>query len=304
MKKLFVLAFIFLSLSSQAVLLDKTIAIFNDDVITLSQIKRVRNSLAARKNIIPQIYYSTKMSNKEVVKIKIERAIIREKLNSMGYVTNDEEVERNIKQREKMLRINRRQLIAFLKNNNMTFDEYFEITREALENQRFTQWIIQPLVSITEQEIKNAFYKKNLNNKTLSFKYNLVDFTLPKSRFKKKGRLKSFRPALARFQTSGVLPDVFKDVNTNVLGEITEENLTSKLKKLLKRTEEGSFSQPILIGRQYHVFFVKKKDLVESELFLKNKNRIRGELFEKSMAGIQKIWFEGEKSKHYIRYFF
>ncbi len=290
------------SFSNQARLLDKTLAIINDQIITLSEVKRVKKTISARRNIIPQIYRQTKPSHKDIIEIKIKRIIIREKLSEIGYVVSDEEIEKTIKNRERALGINRKALIRFLKNNRLLFDEYFEITREALEFGRFSNWIIQPLISITEQEVKNAFYKENLNNRTLNFRYNLVDFSLSKSKFKK-GMLKKFKTALERLQTTGVLPANYSDVKTNDLGNITEDGLEKGLRKLLKHTEEGAFSKPYLIGNQYHIFYLKRKDLVESEMFQREKNRIRAMLFQKAAQKISSLWFESEKNKHYIKYF-
>ena len=52
--KLFILLTLILPSIHAAKLLDKTVAIFNDQVITLSQVKRIRSNLDARRNIQPQ----------------------------------------------------------------------------------------------------------------------------------------------------------------------------------------------------------------------------------------------------------
>ena len=69
------------------------------------------------------------------------------------------------------------------------------------------------------------------------------------------------------------------------------------------RTEEASFSNPILINGAYHVFYVKKKDLVESEQFLRVKERIRAELMESVSNEVMNLWFQREQNKHFVRTF-
>lgn len=299
MKQLLV-AILFLGLTqTHAKLLDKTVAIFNSTVITLSQVRRIQDNIASRKNISPIIYKNTQLTQKQIVDLMIERLIIREKLNEIGYVRNDEQVEAEITSIEKRLGLNREQLLSFLESNNMSFDEYFEIIRETIEFNIFNGRIVRPLISVTDQEIKNHFYKQS-KDKTLAFKYTLVDFTMHESKVNK-SMLKEYPAVLEKFQVTGILPKKYETVETNVLGDITEDGLTASLKNALKATEEGKFSKPVKLGDTYHVFFVKKKDLVESELFLQVKDQIKAELMTKQAAGVTDLWFKRELSKHYIK---
>ena len=294
--------FLSISLTAKARLLDKTLAVINDRIITLSEVKRVQNTITARRNIIPQIYSKAKPTLRDVIEIKAKGIIVHEKLSEIGYVVSDEEVETTIKEREAALGIKRQDLINFLKNSNLSFNEYFEITREALEYGRFNSWVIQPLVSITDQEVKNAFYKENINNQALGLKYNITDYSLSRSEISKR-ELQEFKRSLERSQTSGIMPAKFANVQTNKLGFISEDGLEDGLRALLKSTDEGSFSEPYVIGNRYHIFYVNKKDLVESEMFQREKDRIKAKLFEQAAQKVIDLWFESEKSKFYIKYF-
>ena len=286
----------------EAKLLDKVVAVIDDEIITLSQVERIKNNINGRKEISPQIYNKSNYDINELVKIIIHSRLIREKLSTLGYIISDDQVESQIKNTEKRLGLTRDNLLTFLRSNKTTFEEYFELTREAIEFNIFASRVIQPLISITEQEIKNEFYKKNSSNASLSFKYTLVDFSLAKSKMKK-NMLKNFKKVLGNFQNSGNIPSNYSSVETNILGDISEDGLTNKLNKLLKKTNEGSFSKPILISDSYHVFFVKKKDLVESSLFVKQKESIKRSLYEKVSNQITSLWFQRESNKHYIKYF-
>jgi peptidyl-prolyl cis-trans isomerase SurA len=299
----FILLFCSTLSTAHARLLDKMVAVFNDKVITLSQLRRVNQNLAARRNISPGVYTKTKYNDAEVSKLIIHRYLIREKLAEVGYIISDDQVESQIKSTEKRLRLNRKALLQFLKSNNMTFDEYFEIIRETIEYNIFYSRVIRPLISITEQEIKNYYYRNNLKNKTVAFRYNLIDFSMDKSQMTSSMK-KSYKNMLRKFQTNGVLPNKYSDLQTNELGNITEEGLTADLKRVLKRTDEGSFSNPITIGNAVHVFFIKKKDLVASSNYKKARLQIREQLFQRTASKVTTLWFKRENNKHYIKYFF
>ena len=284
-------------------LLDKILAVFNDEIITLSQIGRIQSTLPARNEVAGLIYKKASYTNKELVEMEIKKSLIRNRLKEMKQVIEEDNVENYIKQNvEKRLGISRIQLINHLKSRGITFPEFFELYKQNLEFSNFHQQIIAPLVTITEQEVKNVFYKLNFDNKTISFRYTLVDFSLDKNLFKK-GMLKKFRKILMNYQINSILPDNFSQVETNVLGNIKEEDMNNDLRKLLKKEGEGSFSQPILIGDRYHVFLIKKKDLVESNLFVQVKEKIRQDLYSKRVKKITDLWFSREKNRHYIKYF-
>ena len=115
--------------------------------------------------------------------------------------------------------------------------------------------------------------------------------------------LNSFSSVMTKFNKDGILPNNFKNIDSKAIEDITDEGLEANLKKLLKNTDEGSFSAPILIDHQYHVFYVKNKNLVESEEFQKSKDLIRAKLFQAHSDNMISLWFKRVQNKHYIKYF-
>ncbi len=88
---------------SHAALIDKTIAIIDTKVITLSLVKRIYNNILARAMIAPHIYINKKPSYRDIINIEINTHIIRNKLTSIGYVITDEQVSLEVKNTKKRL---------------------------------------------------------------------------------------------------------------------------------------------------------------------------------------------------------
>jgi peptidyl-prolyl cis-trans isomerase SurA len=82
---------------------------------------------------------------------------------------------------------------------------------------------------------------------------------------------------------------------------MTEDGVASDLKSLLKSTDEGALTSVILLNGSYHIFYVAKKDLVESENYIAQKEHIRDELFEVAAKNEVALWFERESNKHFIK---
>ena len=93
---------LFLSLSAtafaesgqaQGKLLDKIVAVVNTRVISLSELKRMEETLPARKEVSPLLYNLAKYAEKDLLELIIRSFIIRDKINAQGYVINDDAVE-------------------------------------------------------------------------------------------------------------------------------------------------------------------------------------------------------------------
>jgi peptidyl-prolyl cis-trans isomerase SurA len=296
---LIILSFLLQS-NIQAKVLDKISAIIDDNIITLSQLMRLNKNLAIKKNVAPMIYDKASFTIEELINVSINKFLIRSKLSELGYSITDDQVEAQIKSNEKRLNVDRKALMVFLKQQGSTFDEYFETLREAIEYSYFISRVISPTISVSEQDVKNTYFKKNIKDARLNFKYTLIDYSLSKDNLAKleKGQMED---VVRQYRINTVLPEAFSTLTAANLDEITEEGLAPELKNLLKQTDEGTSSPAILINGAQHVFYVAKKDLVESEAFLKQKEKIRDDLFEISVKNEAVLWFDREKNKHYIK---
>ncbi len=302
MKK-FILLITFLGLSSaqaQDKLLDRIVAVVNTKVISQSEIQRIESTLAARQEVSPMIYTEKKYAPKQIVDILIRNFIIRDKINAQGYVINDDAVESRIKMTEERLGLKRADLLNFLKTKNITYEEYFEIIRETMEFNIFASRIIAPLISVTEQEIKNEYYRRNTSNNALAFKYNLVDFYIDEKTLTDKDEQK-FLAVLKDYQLTGKLPEEYRSLESNNLDNISEDALSKELGTILKNTSEGAFSKASSIGGFFHVFYVQKKDLVESQDFARQKEMIQNEIFSVKGKSVSNNWFDREYANYYIK---
>jgi len=295
--------------TTQAKLLDKVAAVFNKDVITLSIIQRISDTLIPRREISPQLYSSTQMGLPEIVQLEINTLIIRKKLNEIGYIIGDEQVEAQIQSTEKRLGLTRDALLQFLTTKGLSFEEYFEITRATIEFNLFNARVIAPLITITEQDIKNTFFNTYASDKTLVFKYNLTDYSFSKQQLKSslnqdevtKELLKDLPKDLKNYQATGMIDKKYNSISVNILGDIGEDGLSKELSTVLKKTNEGDFSEIVEFNDEFHIFFVNKKDLVESQIYLEAKPKIKMDLFDKQAKQVTDVWYRRESNKHFIK---
>lgn len=295
-----ILLIFFFTTCSEAKLIDKITAIIDDNIITLSQINRTSKNLAIKRNVAPMIYDKASFTSEELINITINKYLIRLKLTELGYSVTDDQVEAQIKTNEKRLNVDRKSLMNFLKEQGSTFDEYFETLREAIEQSYFINRVVSPSVAISDQDVKNNYFKNNISDSRLSFKYTVIDYSISKEVNQKYAK-NQFPDVVRQYRINGILPEDFSAMTITNLDEITEEGIALDLKNLLKLTDEGAISSLILLNGSYHVFYILKKDLVESEAFSKQKDIIRESLFEAAVKYEAQLWLERERNKHYIK---
>jgi peptidyl-prolyl cis-trans isomerase SurA len=285
---------------AQDKLLDKIVAVINTRVISLSELNRVQDTLDARREVSGIIYTEKEYTPKKLLDILLRGYIIRDKINAQGYVINDDAVESRIKMTEERLGLRRADLLNFLKQKNLTYEEYFELIRETMEYNVFASRIIAPLITVTEQEVKNNFYKRQSSNNALAFKYNLVDFYIKEDSLVDKDQKKFFE-VIKDYQLTGKLPADYSGLESNNLENLNEDGLSKEIAGVLKNASEGSFSQAINLNGYLHTFYVQKKDLVESQEFTKAKEQIQNEIFTEKGKSVSMHWFDREYSNYYIK---
>ena len=302
MAKILILGAIFFfnsHLLAKEVLLDRIVAAVDQKSFTQSEVRRWQQNLDLRHQVAPFIYLKTTYTDQDLLQIAIDTMVIRAALKENGQSVSDGQVEMQIKDTENRLHTNRTALKGFLRENQMSFDEYFELMRESLERSFFIHQIINPLVTITEQEVKNTFYKIHQQGNTKTFRYELVSFHIEQHKIDAAWQAKL--PAeLKKFQNSGILPDPIRDISVDQLGELEEDGLAKPIASVVAKTAVGEFSAPVIINDQVYVFFVKHKKEVETANYRASQEQIRQHLFEERALSVARIWLDRERTKHYI----
>jgi peptidyl-prolyl cis-trans isomerase SurA len=299
MKKLIPLLLLTLINPANAKLIDKIAGVINDKVFTLSEVKRIKSTIDIRKEIAPFIFTKNKYSQQDVLRILQHSYIVRDKLEELGFIISDDSVEDRIKETERSLKLNRDDLLVFLASKGITFNEYFEIIRSAMEFNIFNRRIIAPLVTITDQELKNVYYKTDSRAKSSSFNYNVIDFNISVNKIQKSD-IKNFPNVLSIYRKTGNLPEIYSSLSTDELGELSNEDIPKSLQKVFRVTSEKSFSRPYISDGTLHVFYLVKKEIADSSDFLEKKRRIYSKLFMTRSSKLSQNWFSRESLKYYV----
>jgi peptidyl-prolyl cis-trans isomerase SurA len=299
-----ILLFLCLLLSgiAQAELIDKIAGVFEDKIFSLSEVNQVKSHLKARNNISPQIFDRTDLSSREIVEILIDQEIVKKKLEEIGYIIGDEQVESQIRSTEQRLQLSRNQLVQFIENNGLKFTEYFEIIRSTIEYNIFLQRVISPLIAVSDQEILTEFNIRYPKKKAESFIYNLEDFRLPKFK-KNKKNIQNVKKSIAKYIQNKTKDKFLEKAEISSLDEVEEDGLNAKMKSAIVKTQVKGLSDPIYLGDAPHIFHVKSKTVTYSAFYKSQRDMLRNFIAQKEINKVVKIWLKREHSKYFRKVF-
>lgn len=162
MKTTFCIAFFVLSLVMPALcageVMDRIIAIVNDDIITLKEAeKHVRVEKEGRFVSINE--YLTNLRLQEKIDVLIDDVLIRQQAKKFKIDVSDKEVEGIIDNIKKQYLIDDAELKEKLKEDNISYDDFIAGLRSNVVKGRLLARVISPEVNVTEKDLRQYYDK-------------------------------------------------------------------------------------------------------------------------------------------------
>ena len=162
MKTTLCIAFFVLSLVMPALcageVMDRIIAIVNDDIITLKEAeKHVRVEKEGRFVSINE--YLTNLRLQEKIDVLIDDVLIRQQAKKFKIDVSDKEVEGIIDNIKKQYLIDDAELKEKLKEDNISYDDFIAGLRSNVVKGRLLARVISPEVNVTEKDLRQYYDK-------------------------------------------------------------------------------------------------------------------------------------------------
>ncbi len=149
------------SLTVQAKIVDRIVATVNDQIITLSDLKREAKVIKLEH---PEKFGKMDIGDPRALQFFLQQMIstilIENALKKMGRDISDREVNAAYNSIKKKNKMNDAQFTKFLKEKGLSIKEYRQALKERLERMRFFSFVIKSHLTITNDQVK-AYYEKH-----------------------------------------------------------------------------------------------------------------------------------------------
>jgi peptidyl-prolyl cis-trans isomerase SurA len=295
--------------SHSAVLLDRIVAIVNNEVITWSEL-RSAISLEAKSFLdkVPDDNKDEAMKGleKEFLNNLIDMKLELQEARQKGLELTKTEIDNAIADIKKKYDLTDEALLRSLKAEGLTFEEYRTRLGEQIMVSKLVNIEVKSDIVISDKEIAD-YYEANKNKLGSIEKLRIrqIFFAMPKDQSEKSIVEARAQEVISRLDKgedfSQLAAEFSEDASRNFggdLGYISKGSALKEVENAAYALKAGEVSKPFWSSAGLHI--IKLEERVEGEGFDKVKDKIKEILFEKAFESKLLEWKSGLKEKAYI----
>lgn len=314
MKRLFALILSFaVCATTHAEIVERIIAIVNDEVILLSDVQRFRAKIKNNglvDDALLEFYDRKKIAadNKALIDYLIDERLIDSEVRRQGIQAPIERVEGEIRNVTNSRGISREQLKNALKARGVQFSEYQDYIRVGLQRQSLLEREVSSKIKISDDDIATYYVQKKLSNKPLVFELTLAQIVFLSDNggdAKARERAEQVKARLTSGSNFDALAAQFSEdphfSQGALFGTFRMGDLIPAVEKSVQHLNTGDVSEVVKMPDGYRIFKVVKKTLVPSPDFERRRGEITSILFRAAFERQYAAWIDKLKKDSYIR---
>jgi peptidyl-prolyl cis-trans isomerase SurA len=261
---------------AEAAVVDRILAVVNEDVITLYDIEilmrpLIQNIKAQRLPPERELQTVAKLRD-EMLGNLIDTKLTEQEVKRYNIIVTEEEVEAYIRQFKQRRSINDEQLRAQLTEQGMSLEDYRREVKLQLQRSKLVNREVRSKVVITDADVK-AYYEKNKAKYGGGTRYHLwnlfVKLAAQSSSADRESAQGLLAEALAELRRGKPFPEMVRltalstsAVQGTDLGWFRVEELTPQLREVVRSLKPGQFSSIMESDFGYQVVYIQ--DIAES----------------------------------------
>ena len=303
-------------------IIDRVVAVVNNDVITLSELDRTGREFFARvKDKAPEAEMDRALekAREEVLSSLIDKTIVRQQAEHLSITVTEEEIDTAVDQ--VMARNNatiedfRRELASM----NIPEQEYRDNIRDQILQSKLINYEVRSRIVIIEDDIKE-YYQKEYTQEKGESGYHILQMgftwrntvTLEEAGFdtKEEAREKAeeIRKKVLDGESFKGLAQSYSNLPSAAdggdIGLFTKEEMSEDMKDVILKMQPGEISAIIETGRAFQFFkllSVRDGDIVVKAPYESVREEIRDILYRQEMEEQYKNWVKSLREDSYIK---
>nr|WP_320194138.1 SurA N-terminal domain-containing protein [uncultured Desulfobacter sp.] len=283
---------------------DRIVAIVNDDIVTLSQldmaaapyrknIETSQESATRKKELMAQMYT-------QVLNQLVENSLVIQEAKRMGIAVDDTDVDNALENFKKEHNLDQEKLELGLAAQGITLEQYRERIREQILQSMIVSRAVRAKIVITDKEIK-AYYDSHYQEFKGKKKYHLKNIIVRRT-----ADLSTVQEKLKnKIDFSQVAQDYSIGSNAAAGGELGEFDISSfsdEIKNALEGVGKGQYTKPIDMGDSFQLLYVadiiaQGQGPVQKEV----EKKIQDILYREHGEAQFKKWMENLKNGAHIK---
>ncbi len=284
-----------------AVLIDRVVAVVDDEVITWSELyERTEFELSDQTQALPEDKKRQfiREHQSEVLRRMVDELIIMKEADKAGITVRDEEVEEALREIAKRNHLTLGQFQEVLRKRGVSMKFYRQVLKRQILVQRYETLHLKEKIKITDREVEDYLRKRGITpqgGESVVLRQIYVPYS--------EGAEETIKEAMKALDSGMPFDEVARKYSQGplarmggLLGEVKLEELSEPLRKALKGLPQGQYSRPIRTERGIVVLYLEKR-LPTYEAY---KRQAREELFFQKLQRLRHTYLSQLRKEHYI----
>lgn len=291
----------FAGMPAKAEVVDRIVAIVNDDIITLKDVQRFVE-VKEKGKFASVNDYVLGMQLRDKLAVLVETILITQQAAKMKIEIGEREVEAVVDGIKKQNLISDLQLKEQLQKDGISYKDFTDGIRKSLIRNRVLARVVAPELYLDESKLKD-FYKLHVDEYKES-EFRLQHILVSAQRNDAPARAHQAYKLLQDGQAFESVAREFSDdasaADGGNIGNMKQEELMPELKDAISLLLPGSFSHPVRSQYGFHIIKLIEAKKVETLPFETIKERIRERLVQIESDRRYKEYIEKLKAASYI----
>ena len=300
--------------NAQAEVVDRILAIVNDDIITQSDVvdfeRRLKNGGLVDDQLVPD--ETTKQAllkdSAKLLQKVIDSRIIDSEVKKQGLSVPFERVEQEIRNIARRNNMSRDDLKNALQEKGIVFSVYQDFIKTGLERQALVEKSVTSKIKISEDDVLAALISEGKASETQAFEYTIAHILFLNKKAGAEAAAAKAQQAYKKLKEGAAFDRVAADYSNDpdfeiggMLGTFKSGELSKELETTVAKLSPGEWTLPLPTAGGLHIVRLVKRKLIPDPKLEKEKDRVRALLGEKLFRRQYDIWLEQLRSESFLR---
>ncbi|MGE0085523.1 MAG: SurA N-terminal domain-containing protein [Desulfococcaceae bacterium] len=307
--------FLFMSGPARGEVVDRIVAVVNDDIISLFELNRVMTPYAEK---IREAGYSDEKKGEMLFKVRedilsqlIDQKLTDQEAKRSNISVSEKEIDNAIERVKQAGSYSDEQLREGLKKEGLTLEEYRSRIKEQILRTKLVNVAVKSKIVLTDEEVKK-YYEEHIDEYRGDKKYRLRNILLSLPSFagesEKQEVRKRMEAIVQEFKSGTPFETLAREFSESsmaeeggYLGEFSFNDISSQLKSALFDLKEGDITRILDTEQGIQVFFIEKIIPEANKSLEKVTIEIEEKLYNEIVNKQFQTWLEELRKRSHIR---
>jgi peptidyl-prolyl cis-trans isomerase SurA len=302
-------------ISAASELVDRIVAVVNDDIILLSELEK---EIKPYKEKLSSMGYSKEQELQMLVELRkdmldnlIDERITDQQVDRLGISVSQEDIDKAFQRVQKIRSLTEEQLRKVLAREGLTMEEYRKQLKEQLLRSKLLDYEIKSKIVITEEDIKQ-YYETHLEEFGGEKKYHLRTIIMRTPSYADKEEKDRVREKMEEVHNQLEKGADFAEMARRYsesslaaeggdLGLFKLEEIAPQFREVLEGKSAGSYTSVLDTEQGYQIFFIEEIVETSAKAIEEVSAEIQNRLYQEQVNAKFSAWLEDLRENSHIK---